>query len=279
MNPSRQRLLVVILVLLLILAWLILDRAGATNPLRDSFSQVLTPIQLVLHRAGRPLFRVADEIGRLSRLNQENQVLREENAALRNQVVLLEEARIENETLRRQLNFKSAVPGFQLLAAEVVGHDSSDLMHYLIIDRGSQDGIRRGMPVLAAEGLVGRIREVSANSSKVMLITDPSSSVATLIQRTRGTGVVQGKLRDQLVMDYITPDEPVLPGDVVLTSGLGGNFPKRLVVGHVVSVERADVAMFQQALVEPAVKLRDLETVLVLLSYGGSDLPEPESIP
>ncbi len=279
MNPSRQRLLVVILALSLILAWLILDRVGAANPLRDSFSEVLTPVQLVLHRAGRPLFRLVDEVGRLSHLNQENQSLREENAALRNQIVLLEEARIENETLRRELAFKSAVPQFQLLAAEVVGHDSSDLMHYLIIDRGSQDGIVRGMPVLTSEGLVGRVHEVSRNSSKVMLITDPSSSVAALIQRTRGTGMVQGTLGDQLTMDYITPDDPVLPGDVVLTSGLGGNFPKRLVIGHVVSAAHADVAMFQQALVEPAVNLHDLETVLVLLSFGGADLAEPESVP
>lgn len=279
MNPSRQRLLVVILVLSLILAWLILDRVGAANPLRDAFSQVLTPAQLALHRVGRPLVRLADEVGRLSRLNQEDQALREENAALRNQIMLLEEARIENETLRRELAFKSAVPQFQLLAAEVVGHDSSDLMHYLLIDRGSQDGIARGMPVLASDGLVGRVREVSRNASKVMLITDPSSSVAALIQRTRGTGLVQGRLGDQLIMDFITPDDPVLPGDVVLTSGLGGNFPKRLVIGHVVSVEHADVAMFQQAVVEPAVNLRDLETVLVLLNFSTANLSEPESAP
>jgi rod shape-determining protein MreC len=275
MNASRNRLSAVVVILLVVLAWLVLDRVGASNPLRDAFAQVLTPAQLALSRLGRPLTTLGDRVRHLATLERENQSLRDEVAALRSQAVQLREAQIENETLRRELSFKSAVPSYQLLSAEVVGSDPSSLLHYLIVDRGAQDGIRRGMPVLDAQGLVGRISEVSANSSMVMLITDPSSSVAALIQSTRGTGVVQGDLTNQLRMRYISPDDPLQPGDVVLTSGLGGNFPKRLVIGHVVSVERGDVQMFQEALVAPEVNLRDLEMVLVVLSFVPGEHESP----
>jgi rod shape-determining protein MreC len=218
-------------------------------------------------------------INRLADLEEQNEALRHENLMLRHELTLLQEARIENETLRRQLNFKSAVPNYQLLSAEVIGHDPSNLLQSLIIDRGHKDGIEVGMPVLAAEGLVGRISETSANSSKVMVLTDPSSSVSSMIQRSRATGLVQGHIASELYMRYIPPGDTVDPGDMVLTSGLGGNFPKRLVIGQVSSVDRQDVQMFQEARIIPAVNLRNLEVVMVLLNFTPPDLAQNEAAP
>ena len=225
----------------------------------------------------RPLFQVVGWVDRLAQRESEIEALRQENVALRDQIILLREAQIENETLRRQLNFKSAVPNFQLLSAEVIGHDPNNLLQYLIIDRGTADGIEPGMPVLAGRGLVGRIAEASASSSKVMLITDPSSSVSALVQRSRATGLVQGYSGHDLVMRYIPQGETVSPGDVVLTAGLGGNFPKRLVIGQVASVEHRDVMMFQEAKVLPSVSLRDLEVVMVLLNFTPIELTPGDS--
>lgn len=272
MNVLRSRATVVILILCLILAWLVLDQTSYSNPIRDAFSRAVSPIQFVLHRASSPLSRAVDLVTGLSHLQAENEALREQSAELRNQVILLQEAQIENETLRRQLSFKSSVPSFRLLSAEVIGHDPSNLLQYLIIDRGAQDGVQRGMAVLTAEGLGGRISEVSADSAKVMLITDPSSSVSALIQRSRATGSVQGYPNGELVMRYIPQGDTVAPGDIVLTSGLGGNLPRRLVIGQVASVKRQDVEMFQEARLIPAVNLRDLETVMVLLSFTPMEL-------
>ena len=266
-NGSRQGAILTIGVLSTILAWLILDQMGGPNPIRDVFSRLLSPVQLVVQRASVPLIHLSDELKKLTTLRSENEALQRDNAALRNQLILMEEARIENETLRRQLEFKSAVPTYHLLSAEVIGYDPSNLLQYLIIDRGANDGIERGMPVLAAEGLAGRIREVSADSSKVMLITDPSSSVSSLIQRSRAAGVVQGHVGPELLARYIPPGDSILPGDIVLTSGVGGNFPKRLIIGQVSSVQYKDVDMYQEATIIPAVKLRDLETVMVLLNF------------
>ena len=271
-SESRNRAVAVVLILSFVLGWLILDQTGGPNPVRDAFSVVVSPVQFAVYRLARPLFRVAGRLKSMTSLESDNEALRQEITALRSQIALLREAQIENETLRRQLNFKSAVPNMRLLSAEVIGYDPSNLLQYLLIDRGTGDGIQRGMPVLAAEGLVGRISEASSSSSKVMLITDPSSSVTAFIQRSRATGIAQGYPGHQLLMRYIPQGDTVLPGDVVLTSGLGGNFPKKLVVGQVASAEQRDVGMFQEARVVPAVNLRDLEVVMVLLSFTPIEL-------
>ena len=271
MNVLRSRAVAAILVLSVILAWLVFDQLGATNPIRDTFSRVLSPVQFVLQRAASPVGKVVNGVIHVVRLGAENEALRDENAELRNLVMLLQEARLENENLRRELEFKSAVPNYHLLSAEVIGHDPSNLLQYLIIDRGAADGLEAGMPVLTADGLVGRISRVSHNSAAVMLISDPSSSVSALIQQSRATGLVQGYPGQELVMRYIPQGEEAQVGDVVLTSGLGGNFPKRLVIGQVTSVKRSDVEMFQEARVVPAARLRDLEMVQVLLNFVPDD--------
>ncbi|MHB0858253.1 MAG: rod shape-determining protein MreC [Anaerolineae bacterium] len=274
MNLLRSRALVVILILGVILAWLFFDQTGGPNPVRDAFSSLMAPVQYVIGRVGRPVLHTLGRVGHIGTLELDYDTLARENAELRSQVIMLQEAQIENENLRRQLSFKSAVPSLQLLSAEVIGHDPTNLLQFLIIDRGAKDGIEPGMPVLVAEGLVGRIQEVSAESAKVMLITDPSSSVSGIIMRSRVTGVIQGYAGRGLVMRYIPQESDLVPGDVVLTSGLGGNFPKRLVIGLVSSVTQKDADIFQEAELVPAANLYDLETVMVLLNFTASELTE-----
>jgi rod shape-determining protein MreC len=185
--------------------------------------------------------------------------------------VLLREAEIERTELRAQLQFKLANPTYDLLAAEVIGHDPSNLLHYLIIDRGAQDGLAVGMPVVTARGLVGRITEVNPHSAQVMLLTDPASSVNALIQRSRATGVVQGQGRGGLTMHFVELGEQIEAGDIVLTSGLGGSFPKRLVIGQVAAVKQHDVEMFQEVYVQSAVQFDRVESVLVVQGFAPID--------
>lgn len=275
-SNSRQRAVVIILILLLVLSWLLFDQLGRENPIQNILSQLLSPVQFALQRATVPLFRVADRISDFRTLSAENRALREENAILRQEIILLKEAQIENETLREQLEFKTSAPNYHMLSAQVIGHDPTNLLQYLIIDRGAEDGIKKGMPVVVAEGLVGRITQVSAASSKVMLISNPSSSVSALIQRSRATGIVQGRGEYTLALRYIPQGDTVAAGDMVLTSGLGGNFPKRLVIGQVESVQYKEVEMFQEAKIVPAVRLRDLEMVMVILNFTPIEVMEEE---
>lgn len=276
MNESRQWAIVVILLLSITLGWLVFEQSGRANPIRDALSRVISPVQFAVQRLSRPASHALSRIESKASLYAENESLRQENAALRSEIVRLREAQIENESLRSLLSFKSTVPTFQLLSAEVIGHDPDNLIQSLIVDRGALDGIELGMPVLDAEGLVGRISEVSAGSSRVMLITDPSSSVSAQIQRSRATGMIQGLSGRGLVMQYLPQESSVEPGDMVLTSGLGGNFPKRLVLGQVVEVTHRDVAMFQQAVVAPAVNIRSLEAVMVLLNFTPIETGTPQ---
>ncbi len=279
MSRSRHWSVALILVLGLILAWLILDRTRPTNPLRDALNRFLAPLQYATVQAIKPTRGLSLGLAGRAALGRETQELKRKVAELRSQVVQLQEAQIENERLRKQLDFKSSVPSYQLLSAEVIGQDPNGLLQYLIIDRGSEDGVAIAMPVLADAGLVGRISEVSANSAKVMLISDPSSSVSAIVQRSRATGVVRGNVSGGLTMYYVPPGEGIEPGDIVLTSGLGGNFPRRLVIGQVSSVSRSDVEMFQQAEVVSPLKLRDLEEVMVLLNLAEYELAEPADQP
>ncbi len=272
MKKQRGPAVALIAVLALVLASLVLDGIQANNPIRDAFSYVAAPVQYGVAAVERAFSGVAERMHSRQTLVEENRALREENDELRKQIVLLQEAELENESLRRLLEFKQAAPTQQLLAAEVIGRDPNNLLGYLVIDRGRNDGIEVNMPVLAADGLVGRISSVTDNSATVLLITDPSSSVSALVQRSRATGVVQGAQGHRLVLRYVTQDSSIERGDIVISSGLGGNLPTRLVIGQVVEVLQTEASMFKEAVLVPAVSAADLERVMVLLNFAPVDV-------
>lgn len=259
--------LFLLLFLSLSVTGIVLDRSNRLQLVKDLVGHFATPVQDGL----------TSLVGRVSNVRQyfiDVRACRAENQELQTLVdqliienVRLREAEIENITLREQLSFKQANPSFQLLSAQVIGRDPTNLLGYLIVDRGTEDGVAVGMPVVTHRGLVGRISEANRHSSKVLLITDVSSSVNALIQDSRATGVVQGKIGRGLVMRYVQQGEEIKVGDLVLSSGLGGNFPTRLIIGQVTSVRQKDVELFQDAEVRPAVNFQELEMVMVLTSF------------
>jgi rod shape-determining protein MreC len=123
------------------------------------------------------------------------------------------------------------------------------------------------MPVISARGLVGQISEVNLRSAKAMLITDLASSVNAISQETRATGIVQGDLSGALLMRFIQQNEKIEKGNIILTSGLGGRFPKRLVIGQVQAIKARDVDMFQTVELRPSVDFNTLEVVQVILNF------------
>ncbi len=271
-------LLFLLLFLSLAVATLVLDHSDRLQPAKDLVAQVTSPIQEVLTSA----------MGRVSEFRQlyvdmracaaENEELQQMVDQLIIENVRLREAEIENVTLREQLNFKQASPSFELLSAQVIGRDPTNLAGYLIIDRGTEEGVAVGMPVLTDRGLVGRVTETAPHSAKVLLITDPSSAVNALIQESRATGVVQGGVGQGLTMRYIQQTEEIKPGDLVLTSGLGGNFPTRLIIGQVTGVTKKDVELFQEAEVRPSVDFGRLEMVMVLTSFEPISFEEEQQV-
>jgi len=250
---------------------LVLDRANRLEPVKDLVAQITTPVQEALTTATNRLTEVRQLFIDMETCRAQNEELQTLLDQLIIENVRLREAEIENVTLREQLNFKQANPSFELLSAQVIGRDPSNLANYLVIDRGAEEGVGIGMPVLTDRGLVGRVTEIASHASKVLLITDPSSSVNALVQDTRATGVVQGKLGQELVMRYVQQTEEIKPGDLVLTSGLGGNFPTRLIIGQVTEVHKTDVELFQEAVVRPSADFGRAEMVMVLTSFQPID--------
>lgn len=268
-----------ILVLLVAFMALFLGPTGKLLPIEKGALQLFSPVQYALARSVESLDSLRGIIKGPVRLQEENEELHRQIRALRTQVEMLREAQIENEVLREQLGFAEAHPSYQVLPAEVIGRDPSNLVRSLIVDRGSDDGVMSDMPVITDRGLVGRVVEVHRTSSTILLLTDAASSVNGLVQRTRATGIVQGRMGRNPVMRFIPQGTPVEVGDVILTSGLGGNFPKRIVIGYVTSVTGEDIDLFQEADIRPAVDCNALEMVLLLLSFSPTESGSTNGMP
>jgi len=272
LDVLRGRRATLILVLLaFLLAGIVLRPAGYLNPIENLVFGALAPLQYSLGWLGQQVSSRVVAIRELGSLQARNRDLQEAVDRLMIENVRLREAEIERTSLREQLHFKLSNPTYELLAAEVIGYDPSNLLHYIIIDRGSRDGIRTGQPVVTALGLAGRVTSVYVQSSRVLLLTDPSSSVSALIESSRATGIVRGQGRGALSMGYVELADQVQVDDIVLTSGLGGSLPKRLVIGKVSAVRRDDVHMFQEIQVLSAVRFDRLESVLVIQGFSPID--------
>jgi rod shape-determining protein MreC len=228
-----------------------------------------------------------DFLFELRNLRQRNAELEQVNSNLLVENFELREVQRENELMRQQLRFAQTRPGLDLrgaqIVARVIGQESNNFLGYIMLDLGKVHGIEVGFPVVTDQGLVGRISEVTDTTSKVLLIGDASSAVNAILQSSRLNGVIRGAPGDSLVMDYLPQSETFAVGEVVLTSGLGGRFPKGIPIGQVVEIRQRDIDVFQQAVVRPTVDFSRLELVMVVTNFDPlENVPEllvPEVAP
>ena len=232
-------------------------------------TQVLVPVQQVLAQTGVTTSRFFQAIGEIDSVRAENADLRAANDRL-----TLENARLAEAAIAAQQGAKldaaqRALP-YKTITAPVIARDPSGVLKSIVIGAGTDQGVRVDEVVLSEQGVVGRVSEVGSNYAKVLLVTDSASSVSALVQTNRASGIVRGQYGDTLVMEWILQSDPVKPGDVIVTAGLGlgtelrSLYPKGLVIGTVVDVTKAEVSAYQRAVVAPAVDLRKLENVLVI---------------
>jgi rod shape-determining protein MreC len=203
-------------------------------------------------------------------LARQNEQLRHDNDLLRQEVRALSETGRENLRLRQLLDFKQH-SAFHVVTARVIGRDTSNWWKSLQIDRGSNDGLADNMAVLNADGLIGKTISVTRGQARVLLITDPNCKVAGLLQDTRGPGVVSGvdtafTVSPRLMMTYVSRDAKVTPGENVITSGLGGIFPKGILIGTTARTRiNKQTGMYLDVDITPAVDFRRLEEVIVIV--------------
>lgn len=208
----------------------------------------------------------------LARLRQENAQLQAELAALQSQVIELQQQVTEVEILSALLDFARAQPENEYQAASVIFRDPRPFQKYVVINVGSDNGIRAGMPVVNTEGLVGRVDAVISNAARVQLITDSVSSVSVSIQPEDTEAVLRGSVTGTLSLQLIPQEAALEPGNLILTSGLGGLYPPNVLVGQVASVRSSATALFQEAAVQPVVDFSRIEIVLVILNFQPVDI-------
>ena len=279
---SRERLqnLMPLLLIFLALVGFALHRAGVLQPLEGLLLRLTTPLQGGVSFVTGQFDELAQTARDLRDLRQRNEELEEQNASLLLENVRLREIEVEASRLRDLLNFAQANPSFQIQGAHVVGrvvgHDPSSLQRYLTLDVGQEEGVARNMPVVTDRGLVGRISEAGQGWSRVLLIIDPTSTVSALTQSTRASGSIEGQADGSLVMRSIPQADTVSVGDTVFTSGLGGNFPRQILIGQIVEAERKDFELYQSAIVQPTVDFDHLEAVLIVTGFEPIEETEPE---
>ncbi len=206
----------------------------------------------------RNLATARDEIAqlqtRVDELERENEELREIQG--------------EYQLLRELFDRAAETPEYRRIIAAVIGQDTNPALQSILIDKGYDDGVRVGMPVEAARGLVGQVYRVTNNAAQVALLTETASAIPVRLGNTRATGMLRGQGRGALpTIDWIDLQYQVEVGELVMTSGLGGKFPENLIIGRVVQVDRNEAELFQRAIVQPAVDFNSLESLFVVTEF------------
>ena len=212
-------------------------------------------------------------------LRQRNAELETEVSRLQAQVVQLQNSVSDADALAALVNFSRSRPENAYSAASVIGRDPSPFLRYIIVDKGSNDGLRRGMPVVTDQGLVGRVDAVINSAARIQLITDTSSAVNIRLEKAKKEAILTGTVSGDLILDLVPQDVSLAAGDLVLTSGLGGGFPADLIVGQVLNVRKRDADLFQQAVIQPVVDFTKLKIVLIITDFRPVDITPLIPIP
>ena len=236
----------------------------AWNPAEQVIIEVVSPVQKLVKNGVKAIKNIWLSYFYLIDVHEENKQLRTETDALRMEVDRQRELLATHERLKRLLQFKQTTD-WPVVAAQVIGQDPTGWFKSIIIDKGRRAGLEINMPVVNAYGVVGRIVSISPDFAKVLLTIDHNSAVDCLVQRSRDRGMVKGFSAEICKLHYVMKSGDVLTGDTVVTSGLGGVFPKGLTVGQVLEAKDIPGELFKDINVKTTVDFSKLEEVLVIL--------------
>jgi rod shape-determining protein MreC len=198
-------------------------------------------------------------------IEEENKNLKNKINELKAALILYQEGYLEAQRLRKLLDLKDDY-NYLFVSARVFCKEQAALSKTILINKGTVHGLKTGMPVIAPPGLIGRLVDVSWHVSKVLLFIDENSNVGAIVQRTRTQGIVSGAGPCGLILKYISKTQDVKEGDVIVSSGIGGVFPKGLLIGQVSHVDRQNASLFLKINVAPFVDFSKLEEILILTS-------------
>jgi rod shape-determining protein MreC len=233
------------------------------DPIGPLLLWLIRPLQIAAHSATTWIKGVQESHLTAAGYKAENERLRKRILELEMERNRFLEAEATNQQLQHLLDFRSHLPAASITAS-IIASSASNLFQSCTIDKGTADGVRKGMSVVTPLGVVGRVVDAAARSAKVLLLTDPNSGIDVMVQRTRARGIVSGSLENGTVLKYIKRTEDIQVGDRLITSGLDGVFLKGLMVGTITKVRKETLGLFQVIEVMPAVNPARTETVLVV---------------
>lgn len=271
--------MIVLCVISLLLLTLYL-REGDTGPIhavRGGVMTVTSPVRMLGSAVAAPFGALGNIAQNATASSETLSELKKRNEELTAQVAELSEAQETAERLEKLVGLKSTY-SLESTAARIIGSTGDAWTDSVIIDKGSASGFEVGMPVCSSGGVIGQIIEVSANTSTVRLITDDQSGVSAMIQGSRAQGVLQGQADGTLRLEYVVSDAEVATGDIVITSGIGGTFPKGLPLGTVASIDRAPNAVYYTIVVRAASSAESNEEVLVITSVSEDQIASDEEV-
>lgn len=274
-----NRAVFLIVSLLIAGALIIASQTGLLAPVEDLLSAPLNAVSGVFNRAALAISDNVNRFADVQTLQQRVADLEEALALYQTELVEAREIVSDYERLSDLLDYRNTVNNQETLPADVIGVDVGGGLRTIAVNRGTRDGIAVGMPVVTGQGLVGRVIQVSANAARVMLVTEPTSAVSARLQTTRVEGSVVGLASGNLLMELIPLDAAVRDGDLVRTSGLGGNFPPDIVIGQVTSVRPSERGLYQEAQVRSLINFDTLEFVLIVTNFQQVDLSVFEQSP
>jgi rod shape-determining protein MreC len=253
---------------------------GELSALDRGILRLVSPAQSAMSFVARGIAGVAGRFVELAHARAENHELAKENARLRAEVAELRRLADESGRYQRLLGLRDQTPA-ETIAARIISIDASPYFRVARVELDRGDGVvKRGMPVLTPDGVVGRIGHVSGETSDILLLVDPRSAIDVVIPRTGGRGILRGKSGEngyRCSIEYLTRGNAAQVGDKVVTSGLGGAFPRDLAVGKVTAVLPGAVGLFQDVEVTPDVDFARLSEVLVVAAPPPAADPEAGS--
>ena len=254
---------VAILAIALILLSYNLKKETDTGVVKKIVLEAAAPVQMVLNLSVKSVSDAWLRYIFLVGLEEDNKNLKKKIDELKTELVLYKEGYLEAQRLNKLLSLKNNYD-YRFISARVIGKEPAALSRTIMINKGSVHGLKIGMPVIAPPGLIGRLVDVSWHTSKVLLLIDESSNVDVILQRTRLQGVMRGAGPRGCILKYISKTQDVQEGETVVSSGIGGVFPKGLLVGVISRVDKQDAGLFLKINVDLFVDFSKLEEVLVL---------------
>jgi len=237
------------------------------EPLGALLMLIMRPLQATSESAVSWIKNFRDNYDTLAGFRSENERLRKRIQSLEIERQRLLEAEATNRQLKALLDFRSRIPA-GAITGSIIANSANSWFQSCMIDKGSSEGVRKGMAVVTPLGVVGQVVGVTPHAAKVLLLTDPNSGIDVLVQRTRSRGIVSGSLDSGIVLKYVKRSEDIQEGDRLITSGIDGVFPKGMMVGTVIRVRKQHIGLFQFIEVLPAVQTERIEDVLVVAGDG-----------